>query len=366
LLACADDHHDLEDELFDQAFEEAQNGKADGECAGVDMADRSGFAKRVVLTFDDGPDPAVTPRVIDILKRHRAPATFFTQGSKYSSTAAIQLAARIAGDPDYILANHTFNHNNTLEIELATFLDEVNRTDRLIRNAGEMPRYFRFPYGAATCAAVRGVQERGYIVTGWHVDSADWCYGRNNGRCVCRTNPCGEREFARQIPVALRTDMKGWVMRQVRANNGGVVLFHDVRSYTADQLDAILTQMESEGFTFARLDDVTLLPQLHGIVPNFIGDACMTNAQCPFAGGRCHPAGFCTSTCAGTCPDSRGKAPTFCIADRAIANAGMCVSRAVPLNGDCATVPNSVKRSEARFVGTSGIPAATANVCAPR
>ncbi|MDQ3368624.1 MAG: hypothetical protein M3680_24615 [Myxococcota bacterium] len=165
--------------------------------------------------------------------------------------------------------------------------------------------------------------------------------------------------------------MTAHVMQQVRAQNGGIVLFHDIHPFTAAALDGILTALEAEGFTFVRLDDRDAFPRLNGApVPppaTFIGDRCQTEADCAFiaAGqrGRCHPAKFCTITCAGSCPDRAGKASTFCIADAPASGsvpAGLCV------NQSCAALPGTIARTEPRFLGLSTASQATANVCAPR
>lgn len=368
--ACVDDTcedgtcHDEDGALFEQAYEEAQQeGKADGtDCSGVRVPDRNGFSKRVALTFDDGPNPATTPKVIATLKRHGAPATFFTNGSRYSSQAAKDLAAQIAADPLFILANHSHGHLNLSQQTAAKVESEIDKTDALIRAAGETPRYFRFPFGASTCESKQLAQSRGYIVTGWHVDSADWCYAAGGGYCKPQT--------FRYVPDDMRGDMGAYVMQQVRGSNGGIVLFHDVHASTADALDGILTAMKAEGYTFVALDDTATFPKLHGATPapvKFIGDACTSDAGCAFmAGGqagRCHAAGFCTIACAGSCPDLAGRAPTFCIAD---GNAGACVSKAAIQNEQCAALPGTANVLRDRFIGTSTATPASANVCAPR
>lgn len=104
--------------------------------------------------------------------------------------------------------------------------------------------------------------------------------------------------------------------------------------------------------------------------PSFIGDACETDAQCGFTvrsgeAGRCHPAGFCTVTCAGPCDDLTGRAPTFCIADATTPDAGVCVSKAHAVNELCSTLPGTENRELARFVGASGAQNGKAQVCAP-
>jgi peptidoglycan/xylan/chitin deacetylase (PgdA/CDA1 family) len=365
LAACLDDdkactEDGCEDGLMNAAHDEANTApKADGyDCSGVRVPDRGGFGKRIGLTFDDGPNPATTPRVIEILKRHRAPATFFNNGMRYSSQAAKDLAAQIAADPDYILGNHSQNHLNLATVSAAKFKDEVDRTDVLVRAAGETPKYFRFPFGSATCDYKKSVEARGYHVVGWHIDSADWCYAAGNGYC--------KKSTFQYVDDNLRDDMQGYVMQQARANSGGIILFHDIHAHTADHLDAILTALEAEGFTFVRLDDTTVFPRLNGLNPKFIGESCGSDADCMFAGGACHPAGFCTQACAGTCPDASGKAPTFCIADARAADAGMCVAKAASQNGNCLALPNTELRNEPRFIGASSSPPATADVCAPR
>jgi peptidoglycan/xylan/chitin deacetylase (PgdA/CDA1 family) len=370
--ACAspegDDHAD-ETELFEQAYEDAHtDGKDDGtDCSGVRVPDRTGFAKRIALTFDDGPNPDTTPKVIEVLERHRAPATFFTNGSRYASNqAAKDLARRIAANPSFLLANHSHRHINLAEQTAATVASEIDRTDALNREAGETPRYFRFPFGSATCGAKKQAQDRGYIVAGWHVDSADWCFAAGGGTC--------KKSTFKFVPDDMRGDMKKYVLSQVRSFNGGVVLFHDIHQSTADALDGILTALEAEGYTFVRLDDTAAFPKLHGTVAppqKFIGDACTTNADCGFTAagkpGSCHPAGFCTIACAGSCPDLGGRAPTFCIEDdRPATPTGMCVSKAAPQNNGCATLPDTENRTEPRFIGSSNATPATANVCAPR
>lgn len=355
------------EDLFNAAYDENQTDpKADAyDCSGVRVPDRNGFNKKIALTFDDGPNPLTTPRIIATLKKHHAPATFFNNGIRYGTAGAKPIAAQIAADPDYILANHTQSHIDLAKQTAAKVADEIGRTDALIRAAGEPPKYLRFPFGSASCAAKQYAEGLGYTVVGWHIDSADWCYAAGGGYCKPAT--------FQYVPDELRADYKGYVMSQVRHTNGGIILMHDIHGFTADHLDEVLTTLEAEGFSFTRLDDVATFPKLNGRAPiaqKFIGDKCTTNADCAFsadgAAGRCHPAGFCTTTCAGGCPDAAGKAGTFCMADRSTTNAGICVSKPATQNANCTALTGTALRVEARWIGTSTAPAATANVCAPR
>jgi len=271
LIGCAggDDGHD-DGDLFEQAYEDAHDeGKIDGfDCSGVRVPDRSGFAKRIALTFDDGPNPETTPKVIEVLKAHHAPATFFNNGIRYGTAGAPQIAAQIAADPDFILANHSQHHLNLAEQSAAKLATEVDQTDALIRTAGETPKYFRFPFGSATCSHKMAVQARGYIVTGWHIDSADWCFATTGGaRCPSST--------FRYVDDQYRNDMKGFILSQIRAMNGGIILMHDSseeaelrqRNRTLELTRLLVPALEARGYRFVGLDAVPDVRALMATAP---------------------------------------------------------------------------------------------------
>jgi peptidoglycan-N-acetylglucosamine deacetylase len=226
-----------------------------GGCSGVVPPDSSGFAKHIALTFDDGPNPLTTPKVIAILKKHNVPATFFTNGSRYSSTAAKNLAKQIAADPLFMLANHSQNHLNLAQQSAATVSSEINRTTTLIKAAGETPKYFRFPYGSSTCATAATARAKGYKIVGWHIDSADWCYASGGGVCKKST-------FA-YVPDSMRSNMLAYIKSQARAKNGGIILMHDIHANTANNLDKIITALKADGFTFMRISNTKYLPKLN-------------------------------------------------------------------------------------------------------
>lgn len=301
-------------QLMEDAHDQQDDAVFDDGCSGVKVPDRTGFAKRVVLTFDDGPNPATTPSVIETLHRHHAPATFFINGSRLQAAGAPELAAHIAADPDFILGNHSQNHLNLATVSATKFAYEVDTTTQGLVAAGETPKFFRFPFGSATCAYAAAVRQRRYTVVGWHIDSADWCFATTGGaRCPAST--------FRYVDDQYRDDMQGFILSQIRAMNGGIILMHDIHASTARALDGILTALEAEGYTFARLDDATVLPRLNGAPPppqRWIGDACSTDTDCNFAGGFCVEdgagGGACTQTCTSTCPDMGGYPLTRCVA----------------------------------------------------
>ena len=313
LMGCALDAEVDESAWYEEAFTEMDDGKADNAgCSGVRVPDQSGFAKRIAITFDDGP-VATTSEVLAILRRHDVPATFFVNGSKITSTTR-DIAADIVADPLFILGNHTYSHPNMKNVSVDKAASEIDRTADAIASVGGSPSFFRFPYGASSCTTANMVRERGYHVTGWHIDSADWCFAAGGGYC-------SESTF-RYVPDQFRGDMRGFVLSQARSRNGGVLLFHDIHRNTINNLEDIIVALIDEGFTFTSLDDVDTFPLLNGVAPQpggFIGDPCASDSDCRFVGGFCLPAaeipgGFCTKSCTSTCPDRDGYATSRCVA----------------------------------------------------
>ncbi len=134
----------------------------------------------VALTFDDGPDPAWTPQVLDILKRYHARATFFVIGRQ--AAAHPELVARMYAEGNEV-GNHTFTHAADLESAPSwRFRLELSLTQRVIEGAtGHSATLFRYPYmGSLTDLdqpdqpLVRRAAEEGYRLVGQSTDTLDW------------------------------------------------------------------------------------------------------------------------------------------------------------------------------------------------
>jgi len=109
-----------------------------------------GSEYRAALTFDDGPDPAHTPRVLDILARERVPATFFLIGRR--AARAPELARRIV-DEGHDLGNHTWSHRSLwLCGPRETEREIVQGHEAIALAAGSAPRFFRAPWGMTNLA----------------------------------------------------------------------------------------------------------------------------------------------------------------------------------------------------------------------
>ncbi len=353
------------DEIADQWNQAYDEYDLKDECNGVFVPDRTGFGKKVALTFDDGPNTTTTPRILDTLKEHGIKALFLINGSRVTGDAQRAVLRRIV-DEGHLLGNHTHNHQNATQLSESAFRQQVEKTDAIIRETGVTPRWFRFPFGASTCATAEAIQGYGYVKTGWHVDSADWCFASGGGRCPTST--------FRHVDDQYRDDMAGLTMSQVARTQGGIVLFHDIHANTANALEGIIDRMVDGGYTFTNVDDTLTFPKLNGATPsaNWVGTACTTDAPCDYvAGAYClgeeDGAGACSMPCEGTCPDKAGAGTTFCATINAVGGeeVGACILKADAGNEQCAALPGTRATTVDRFIGSSSSSAATATVCLP-
>jgi peptidoglycan-N-acetylglucosamine deacetylase len=181
----------------------------------------------VYLTFDDGPTPAYTPRVLALLARHRARATFFVVGRNAATWPGLVRRELAAG---HGVGNHTWSHRRLTGLRGGRLRAEVGATSAAIRRAtGSGPRCLRPPYGAVDRVSADQVRALGLRLVLWDVDSNDW---RRPGVGV----------------------IAGRVLSRVRS--GDVVLFHDGggnRVQTLAALDQVLSALSARGFRFSAL-----------------------------------------------------------------------------------------------------------------
>ena len=134
-----------------------------------------GFADagdRLALTFDDGPDPEVTPRVLEALHAAGQRATFFARGDRVAQHP--ELAQRVV-DEGHELGNHSFGHAWHLGLWLsARVADDLERTSRIIVEAtGQRPRFFRPPAAVLTPRIAAGAGRAGLQLCGHSLRSGD-------------------------------------------------------------------------------------------------------------------------------------------------------------------------------------------------
>jgi peptidoglycan/xylan/chitin deacetylase (PgdA/CDA1 family) len=126
----------------------------------------------VALTFDAGADNAGAPRILSVLARMGAPATFFMTGrwAELYPRWARRIAAR------YPIGNHTFDHTDLLRLPLPSVRAELLMAQAAIKRATGRPPVplFRFPYGSSNASTLAVVNRLGYTAVGWTVDTLGW------------------------------------------------------------------------------------------------------------------------------------------------------------------------------------------------
>ena len=152
--------------------------------------------QELALTFDDGPNPAWTPRLLDLLAQHDVRATFFLIG-RHAQTDA-DLARRIAA-AGHVVGNHSWSHPNLARTSIVRVREELKRTQETLEQIiGAQVLYFRPPYGARRPAVFRIARELGLEPVLWNAMTTDW------------KEPSGERITARLVLKIDRMKRRGF------------------------------------------------------------------------------------------------------------------------------------------------------------
>jgi cellulose synthase/poly-beta-1,6-N-acetylglucosamine synthase-like glycosyltransferase/peptidoglycan/xylan/chitin deacetylase (PgdA/CDA1 family) len=205
--------------------------------------DQLGAAPRkLAITFDDGPDPRWTPKILDVLKEKKVPATFFVIGLDASQWPQILKREYAEG---HAIGNHTYTHPAFDEVSPTQLRWELNLTQRLIGSTlGVKSILFRPPYGidhqpeyAEEVSLLPVAQDMGYLIVGQKIDPHDW-----------------RQPYGKQVPAQEIVDS---VLRQ--AANGNIILFHDGggdRSQTIEALPQIIDQLRERGYEFVPVPEL--------------------------------------------------------------------------------------------------------------
>ncbi len=200
---------------------------------------------RVALTFDDGPEPGATEHILELLKKYNITATFFMVGKQAEENP--ELIEKVRAANHQLVANHSWDHPNFHEIDVAAQADQVLRNETLL--ARELsPKLFRYPYGNSSCDTNALVHARGYKIVGWHIDSCDWAFDKSGKIDTKEAMTCG-------VPPQYQDDYVGHVVSAARSRKGGIILMHEIHRNTVKQLEAVITRLLAEGFVFGSILD---------------------------------------------------------------------------------------------------------------
>lgn len=126
----------------------------------------------LALTFDDGPNPAWTPRLLDILAERSVHATFFMIGRFAQAKPELVRQIAVAG---HLIGNHSWNHPNLARTAAGQVRDELQRTSDILQQiTGNSIRFFRPPYGSRRPAVLRIARELGLVPVTWNAMTNDW------------------------------------------------------------------------------------------------------------------------------------------------------------------------------------------------
>jgi cellulose synthase/poly-beta-1,6-N-acetylglucosamine synthase-like glycosyltransferase/peptidoglycan/xylan/chitin deacetylase (PgdA/CDA1 family) len=198
-------------------------------------------ANEVALSFDDGPDPKWTPRILDVLKRYNVKGTFMLIGSEAAEHVGVMQRIFKEG---HEIGNHTWTHPDISEISARQLDLEVKLTGRLFASKlGVQPLYFRPPYDIDEepdtddqAKPVVSIQQEGYTIIGNKIDTDDW----NEHQ---RKTP---DEIAQSVLAQLQT------MKTKPQFRGSIILLHDGggdRSVTVAALPVLIKTLRDHGYT---------------------------------------------------------------------------------------------------------------------
>jgi peptidoglycan/xylan/chitin deacetylase (PgdA/CDA1 family) len=126
----------------------------------------------IALTFDDGPNPAWTPGLLEILASHDVRATFFLLGSRAQAEPALVRQIVAAGN---LIGNHSWSHPNLALTPASRISQELSRTSQTIEQiTGSPVRFFRPPFGARRPEVLRAARRLGMLPVLWNAMTSDW------------------------------------------------------------------------------------------------------------------------------------------------------------------------------------------------
>ena len=221
--------------------------------------------KVVYLTFDDGPHPPETERVLDVLRERGARATFFLIGSKVSGNEAV---LRRMLEEGHALGLHTYSHAGTFPLlSFDKMLADVNEGKRAVESvAGKKISLFRPPFGVTNPTIAKVVRTLGLHTVGWDVRSFDTMFCKSSEHsckqsgysckqsghsCKSSEHSCKQSGHDWYVPVVER------IMKQVRP--GSVILLHDRLDGASELLALLLDSLAASGYDFTRALPNTLI-----------------------------------------------------------------------------------------------------------
>jgi peptidoglycan/xylan/chitin deacetylase (PgdA/CDA1 family) len=178
----------------------------------------------IAITFDDGPDPKLTPRLLDLLKQRGIHATFFLVGQNVA--AYPEVVSRMVAE-GHEVANHSWSHPLFTQMSKEKVESQLQRThDAIIKACGVTPLLYRPPYGAVSISQRAWIEKTfGYTAILWDVDPQDWKLPRRSQKVYDRIHS--------------------------QTRSGSIILCHDIHETTVAAMPATLDDLLARGYRFA-------------------------------------------------------------------------------------------------------------------
>lgn len=188
------------------------------------MGESTSGDPEIVFTFDDGPNPTLTPKVLDILKKHDVQAVFFLVGQMVDTKNknVPKILARMLAE-GHVLANHTMTHKDLCIVKEDKGAAEIDGGhDAIVKVTGIDPLWFRAPFGVR-CERIEGLLDaRGITHMHWDLDPQEWKHK-------------DKQKVVDYVTGAL-----------ARAKGRNVLLLHDIHAVTAAALPEIFAWIDAE------------------------------------------------------------------------------------------------------------------------
>lgn len=183
--------------------------------------------QRVALTFDDGPHPENTQKILELLDEYGAKATFFQIGKLVDEYPAITKDVFTKG---HEIASHTWNHPDLSILEDHLVEEEISTTQRVIKTViGEAPTHFRPPYGYTNPSVKEIARGFGETEVLWTIDTLDW---------------------KSRDPEAILQIVKEKVCDK------SIILMHDIHPTTVEAVELVLQFLQYEGYEMVTLREL--------------------------------------------------------------------------------------------------------------
>src|SRR5881398_3381664 len=182
----------------------------------------------IAMTFDDGPSPTLTPKLLDLLAARHIKVTFFVIGENVVEHPEIVARAAREG---HEIGNHSWSHPNFAKMSQESVRSQLQRTDDVIKNAtGKRPTLMRPPYGSLTEREKHWIHDEfGYQIILWEVDPYDW---KRPGPAVVRNR----------------------ILKETRP--GSIVLSHDIHPGTIEAMPSTLDALAAQVFKFVTVSEL--------------------------------------------------------------------------------------------------------------